>query len=310
MEVMQDNGIDLRVEIAGIRMKNPVMVASGTFGYGEEFSSFMDLRELGAIVTKSITLLPRPGNPPPRIIETPAGMLNSIGLQNVGLDKFISDKMVFLRSIGIPVIVSISGEDTGEYVELSKRLSDIDDVSGLEVNISCPNVTRGGMIFGSDTCSTYALVKAIKSATQLPIIVKLSPNVTNIVEIAKTAVEAGADALSLINTLLGMAIDIYTRRPKLGNVTGGLSGPAIRPVAVRMVWQVAKVVKVPIIGMGGIMNTSDALEFIIAGANAISIGTANFVNPLTALEIISGIKDFMIQNHIQNINHLVGSLHL
>lgn len=310
MEVIQDNAIDLSVKIAGIKMKNPVMVASGTFGYGEEFSSFMDLRELGAIVAKSITLLPRPGNPPPRIIETPAGMLNSIGLQNVGLDRFISDKMVFLRNIGIPIIVSISGEDSGEYVELSKRLSEVEGVSGLEVNISCPNVARGGMIFGSDTCLTYALVKAIRSATKLPIIVKLSPNVTNIVEIAKTAVEAGADALSLINTLLGMAIDIYTKRPKLGNVTGGLSGPAIRPIAVRMVWQVAKAVNVPIIGMGGIMSTSDALEFIIAGANAISIGTANFVNPLTALEIISGIKDYMIQNHIQNINHLVGSLRM
>jgi len=310
MEVIQDNAIDLSVKIAGIKMKNPVMVASGTFGYGEEFSSFMDLRELGAIVAKSITLLPRPGNPPPRIIETPAGMLNSIGLQNVGLDRFISDKMVFLRNIGIPIIVSISGEDSGEYVELSKRLSEVEGVSGLEVNISCPNVAHGGMIFGSDTCLTYALVKAIRSATKLPIIVKLSPNVTNIVEIAKTAVEAGADALSLINTLLGMAIDIYTKRPKLGNVTGGLSGPAIRPIAVRMVWQVAKAVNVPIIGMGGIMSTSDALEFIIAGANAISIGTANFVNPLTALEIISGIKDYMIQNHIQNINHLVGSLRM
>jgi dihydroorotate dehydrogenase (NAD+) catalytic subunit len=310
MEVTCNKPVNLSVEIAGIKMKNPVMVASGTFGYGEEFNQFMDLRELGAIVAKSITILPKAGNPPPRIVETPAGILNSIGLQNVGLERFISEKMPFLKNIGIPIIVSISGEDVKEYVELSKRLSDLDGVSGLEVNISCPNVTRGGMMFGSDPRLTYELVKAVRSATKLPIIVKLSPNVTNIVEIARTAEETGADALSLINTLLGMAIDISTRRPKLGNVTGGLSGPAVRPIAVRMVWQTAKAVKIPIIGMGGIMTADDALEFIIAGARAVSVGTANFVNPIAVLEIITGIRDFIIQNHVQDINHLVGSLRL
>lgn len=308
MEVTKDNLVNLNVDIAGIKMKNPVMVASGTFGYGEEYSQLMDLSQLGAIVAKSITISPKAGNAPPRIIETPAGMLNAIGLQNVGLKSFILEKMPFLRDIGIPIIVSISGEGVEEYKELSKNLNEVDGVAGLEVNISCPNVAKGGMAFGSDSSSTFSLVKAIRKSTRLPLIVKLSPNVTNIVEIARAAEEAGADALSLINTLLGMVIDVYTRKPKLGNVTGGLSGPAIRPVAVRMVWQAAKAVNLPIIGMGGIMTAVDALEFIIAGANAVSVGTANFVNPLTGLEIISGIKDFMIQNNIQNIKHLVGSL--
>ena len=304
----KDNLVNLNVDIAGIKMKNPVVVASGTFGYGEEYSQLMDLSQLGAIVAKSITISPKAGNAPPRIIETPAGMLNAIGLQNVGLKSFILEKMPFLRDIGIPIIVSISGEGVEEYKELSKNLNEVDGVAGLEVNISCPNVAKGGMAFGSDSSSTFSLVKAIRKSTRLPLIVKLSPNVTNIVEIARAAEEAGADALSLINTLLGMVIDVYTRKPKLGNVTGGLSGPAIRPVAVRMVWQAAKAVNLPIIGMGGIMTAVDALEFIIAGANAVSVGTANFVNPLTGLEIISGIKDFMIQNNIQNIKHLVGSL--
>jgi len=308
MEVEAKNPISLRVELAGIQMKNPVMVCSGTFGYGEEYSQFMDLGKLGAIVTKSITLLPRAGNRPPRIIETPAGMLNSIGLQNVGLERFVSEKMPFLQEIGIPIIVSISGEDMGEYVELAKRLSDVEDIAGLEINISCPNVSRGGMMFGAEPKVTHELIEAVRGATDLPLIAKLSPNVTNIAEIACAAEEAGADAISLINTLLGMAIDIHTRRPKLANITGGLSGPAIRPVAVRMVWQVAQAVELPVIGMGGIMTAQDAVEFIIAGARAVSVGTANFVNPLAAVEIISGVKSFMIRNHILDINDLVGSL--
>jgi dihydroorotate dehydrogenase (NAD+) catalytic subunit len=310
MEVKQEDMVSLNIDLAGIEMKNPVMVASGTFGYGEEYSQFLDLRELGAIVVKSISLLPRAGNQPPRIAETPAGMLNAIGLQNVGLERFTADKMPFLRDLGIPIIVSIAGEDLSEYVKLAENLSDVEGVAGLEVNISCPNVSKGGMSFGADPSVTSGLVQAIRAATELPLIVKLTPNVTDIAEIATAAAESGADALSLINTLLGMAIDIHTRQPKLANITGGLSGPAIRPVAVRMVWQAARVVDLPIIGMGGIMTAEDALEFLIAGARAVSVGTANFVNPLAALEIISGIEDFMVRNEIRDVNDLVGSLRI
>jgi dihydroorotate dehydrogenase (NAD+) catalytic subunit len=308
MEVKQEDMVSLNIDLAGIEMKNPVMVASGTFGYGEEYSQFLDLRELGAIVVKSISLLPRAGNQPPRIAETPAGMLNAIGLQNVGLERFAADKMPFLRDLGIPIIVSIAGEDLSEYVKLAENLSDVEGVAGLEVNISCPNVSKGGMSFGADPFVTSGLVQAIRSATGLPLIVKLTPNVTDIVEIASAAAESGADVLSLINTLLGMAIDVHTRQPKLANVTGGLSGPAIRPVAVRMVWQVARAVDLPVIGMGGIMTAEDALEFLIAGARAVSVGTANFVNPLAVLEIISGIEDFMVRNEIRDVSDLVGSL--
>jgi dihydroorotate dehydrogenase (NAD+) catalytic subunit len=308
MEIKQKKSVNLQVDIAGIMMKNPVMAASGTFGYGEEYSPFMDLKQLGAIVTKSITLLPRAGNRPPRIIETPAGMLNAIGLQNVGLEKFISEKMPFLREAGATVIASISGEEIGEYVKLAASLSSVEGVAGLELNISCPNVAKGGMMFGADPQVTHKLVKAVRGATGLPLIAKLSPNVTSIVEIATAAEEAGAGAVSLINTLLGMAIDIHTRRPMLANITGGLSGPAVRPIAVRMVWQVAEAVSIPMIGMGGIMTTEDALEFIIAGANAVALGTANFINPLAAVEIISGIEDFMIRNDICNVIDLVGSI--
>ena len=308
MEINQRNSVNLQVDLAGIEMKNPVMVASGTFGYGEEYSQFMDLKQLGAIVTKSITLLPRAGNKPPRIIETPAGMLNAIGLQNVGMERFISEKMPFLRESGVPVIASISGEEIGEYVELAASLNDVGGIGGLELNISCPNVAKGGMMFGADPRVTNDLVSAVRGATGLPLIAKLSPNVTSIVEIAAAAEESGADAVSLINTLLGMTIDIHTRQPKLANITGGLSGPAVRPVAVRMVWQVAGAVDIPVVGMGGIMTVEDALEFIIAGAKAVALGTANFVNPLAALEIISGIEDFMVRNNIWDVSDLVGDL--
>ena len=308
MEINQRNSTNLHVDLAGIEMKNPVMVASGTFGYGKEYSQFMDLKQLGAIVTKSITLLPRAGNSPPRIIETPAGMLNAIGLQNVGIERFISEKMPFLSEAGVPVIASISGDQVSEYVELAASLSDVGGIAGLELNISCPNVAKGGMMFGADPRVTKDLVNAVRSSTGLPLIAKLSPNVTSIVEIAAAAEEAGADAISLINTLLGMTIDIHTRQPKLANITGGLSGPAIRPVAVRMVWQVAEAVGIPVIGMGGIMTVENALEFIIAGAKAVALGTANFINPLAALEIISGIEDFMIRNDIRKVSDLVGSL--
>jgi len=310
MEVERKTNVNLCVDLAGIKMKNPIMVASGTFGYGEEYSNFIDLRELGAIVTKSITLLPKAGNLPPRIAETPSGILNAIGLQNVGLEKFISDKMPFLREIGIPIIVSISGEDISEYVEIAQRLNDVPDVAALELNVSCPNVSKGGMLFGSNQQMTHDLVSSVRCATKLPIIAKLSPNVTSIAEIALSAEEAGADALSLINTLLGMAIDVNTRRPKLGNITGGLSGPAIRPIAIRMVWQVFNMVKIPLIGMGGIMTAEDALEFIIAGAKSVSIGTANFVNPTSAVEVISGIREYLQKKGIADVNTLVGNLDL
>lgn len=305
---MKQNDVNICINLAGIKMKNPVMVASGTFGYGEEYSDFIDLRELGAIVTKSITLRPRVGNRPPRIAETPSGILNAIGLQNVGLEKFISDKMPFLRESNTQIIVSISGEDVSEYVEIAQRLNEVPDVSAIELNISCPNVSKGGMLFASDRHTTYDLVSAVRCATKLPIIVKLSPNVTSIVDIAISAEQAGADVISLVNTLLGMAIDVNTRRPKLGNIIGGLSGPAIRPVAIRMVWQVFNKVKIPIIGIGGIMTAGDALEFIIAGAKAVSIGTANFVNPLSALEVITGIREYLQQKSIFDVNDLVGSL--
>lgn len=308
MEVTQKYSANIGIDLAGIKMKNPVMVASGTFGYGEEYGQFIDLSKLGAIVTKSITLLPKVGNPPPRIIETPAGMLNAIGLQNVGLERFIKEKMPFLREAGVPVIASISGKETHEYVELAAKLSDIEGVSGFELNISCPNVSQGGMMFGADPKITYNLVQAVRQKTNLPLIAKLSPNVTSIVEIAAAAEDAGADALALINTLLGMAIDIHTKRPQLANVTGGLSGPAIRPVAIRMVWQVSSKVKIPIVGMGGIITADDAIEFIIAGARAVAVGTANFINPLATVEIISGIKDFMIEKNYSDVNDLIGSL--
>ncbi len=280
--------IDLSVKIGKIKLKNPVMVASGTFGCGEEYAQFFDINRLGALVTKTITLEPREGNPSPRTVETPSGMLNAIGLENPGVEKFIEEKISFLRKLRIPVIVSIAGVEVEEYVALAGRLSKIEEISGLELNISCPNVK--GKIFAQDEKITFNLVKAVKKATDVTIITKLSPNVTDITGIARAAEDAGSDAVSLVNTFLGMAIDVKTKRPKLGVVAGGLSGPAIKPIALRMVWEVAKRVSIPVIGMGGIMTTDDALEFLIAGAKAVAVGTANFVNPAAALEIVEGIE--------------------
>lgn len=280
----------MAVDIAGIKLKNPVMVASGTFGYGEEYSELIDLNKLGAIVTKSVTLNPRSGNPPPRICETPAGMLNSIGLQNDGLKIFIEKQLPFLSRFDLPVIVNVAGETIDEYVEVTRTLSKEPKVKGIEFNISCPNVKKGGMTFGIDPKATKELIEEVRAATKLPLIAKLSPNVTDITAIAKAAVSAGADALSLINTVLGMAIDIKTKKPKLATMTGGLSGPAIKPIAIRMVWQVAQVVKVPVIGIGGIMTAEDAYEFLLAGAKAVQIGTANFVDVETPLKIIDGLR--------------------
>jgi dihydroorotate dehydrogenase (NAD+) catalytic subunit len=297
---------NLKLELAGIKLKNPVMVASGTFGYGEEFNELIDLNRLGAIITKTVTLKSKAGNPPPRTTETAAGMLNSIGLQNEGVDHLISHYLPFLKSFDTPVIVNIAGETIEEYAEVARRLKSEPVVKGIEINISCPNVKKGGMVFGCDPQLTKEVVSAVRKATSLPLIVKLTPNVTDIAAIAKSAVEAGADAISLINTLLGMAIDVKAGKPKLATYTGGLSGPAIKPVAVRMVWQVYQAVKVPIIGMGGIMNTEDALEFILAGASAVAVGTASFINPKTAIEIIEGLEDYLEKNKIKDIKELVG----
>lgn len=301
----------LEVEVGGIRMKNPVMTASGTFGYGEEFSPFIDLDKLGAIVLKGITLKPKRGNPPPRIIETPSGILNAIGLQNVGVEVLINKKLPYLQKFTTPVIINISGDTLEEYVELARKLDNISQekgIAGLEINISCPNVQKGGIVWGTEAQLTYKVVNNIRKVTTLPLIVKLSPNVTDIKVIAQAAEEAGADVLSLINTLVGMAVDVSLRRPKLANISGGLSGPAVKPVALWMVWQVFQTVNIPIIGMGGIMKAQDALEFIIAGARAVSIGTANLVNPKAAIEIIKGIEEYLVENKIEDINELVGSL--
>lgn len=302
---------NLEVEIAGIKLKNPVMTASGTFGYGEEFSPFIDLDKLGAMVLKGITLKPKMGNPPPRVIETPSGMLNSIGLQNVGVERLIREKLPYLKKFNTPVIINISGDNIEEYLELARRLGEVskeNGIAGLEVNISCPNVKKGGMVWGTDAQSTYKIISSVRKATSLPLIVKLTPNVTDIKIIAQAAEEAGADALSLINTLVGMAVDINSRKPKLANIRGGLSGPAVKPVALWLVWQVFQTVNIPVIGIGGIIKVEDALEFIIAGARAIEIGTANFVNPRATIEIIEGIEKYLIENNIKNINELVGSM--
>ncbi len=305
------NKSNLEVEIGGIKLKNPVMTASGTFGYGQEYAPFVDLNKLGAMILKGITLKPKMGNPPPRVIETPSGMLNTIGLQNVGVEMLIKEKLPYLQKFNTPVIINVSGDTVEEYVELVRRLGEISEemgVAGLEVNISCPNVKKGGMVWGTDAHSTYRLINSIRKATSLPLIVKLTPNVTDIKTIAQAAEEAGADALSLINTLVGMVVDIDSHKPKLANVSGGLSGPAVKPVALWLVWQVFQTVNIPVIGIGGIIKVGDALEFIIAGARAIEIGTANFVNPKVTIEIIEGIEKYLIENNIKDINELVGSL--
>lgn len=300
---------DLSVAVAGIRMQNPVMTASGTFGYAREFEPFMDLSRLGAIVVKTITLLPRAGAKPARVVETPSGMLNAIGLQNVGLEAFISEKLPYLRRLGPPVIVNIAGESIDDYCELAKRLSDHEGVAGIELNISCPNVADG-LIFGCNAGLAHKLMTRVRRATPLPLIPKLSPNVTDIVEIARALADGGADALSLINTLIGMAIDVHTRRPKINNVTGGLSGPAIRPVAVRMVWEVTRAVRLPVIGMGGIVTAHDAIEFLIAGATAVAVGTANFTSPNAAEQVIDGIRLYLTTHGLPRVTDLVGSLDL
>jgi dihydroorotate dehydrogenase (NAD+) catalytic subunit len=299
---------DLSVEIAGIKMRNPVMTASGTFGYGEEYSTYLDLESIGGIVTKGLSLKPKAGNPMPRIIETPGGMLNAIGLQNVGIDSFIEDKLSFLRKVKTPVIVNFFGNTEDEYAEMAEKLDVIPEVAGLEMNISCPNVKQGGIAFGSRPEAAYSVVKAVRESTIKPVIVKLSPNVTDIVEMARACEEAEADALSLINTLTGMAIDLRTRRPVLANITGGFSGPAIKPIALRMVWQVAKAVDIPVIGIGGITSATDALEFMLAGATAVQVGTANFITPGIAGKIAADMERYLAENKIADVNELIGAL--
>ncbi len=299
----------LAVNLGGIAMKNPVTTASGTFGYGAEYGKLVNLNALGAIVIKGTTLRPMPGNPVPRIVETPGGMLNAIGLQNPGVEGLLHEIMPFLEQYDVPVIVNISGNTVEEYAQLAGILDQIAGIAGLEVNISCPNVKKGGLQFGSDPQSAGEVTRAVRQSTSLPVIVKLSPNVTSIVALAEAVASAGANALSMINTLLGMAIDIHRRKPVLGNGMGGLSGPAIRPVAVRAVWQVYQQVKLPILGMGGIVTAEDALEFIMAGATAVAVGTANFINPRATVEVIDGLTRFMEEHQIQDIQELVGIAH-
>lgn len=298
----------LAVNIGGLTIKNPVMTASGTFGYGEEYSQYVDINRIGAVIVKGISLEPRIGNPPPRIIETRCGMLNAIGLENPGVRTFVKEKLPFFRKFDIAVIVNVYGETIDEFKQVVEILNSADGVNALEINISCPNVRKGGVAFGADPDMAYEVTKEIKKLTNLPVIVKLTPNVTDICVIAKSVEDAGADALSLINTVTGMSVDVEKRIPHLKNITGGLSGPAIKPIALRMVWQVIKQVKIPVIGIGGITSAHDALEFLIVGARAVQIGTAHFMNPYASMEIVTGIEDYLMKNNIADVNELIGTL--
>ena len=302
--------VDLSVSLGELKLKNPVLTAAGCFGFGEEYSSLVDLSLLGGLITKAVSLNPIPGNPPPRIVETPCGMLNSIGLANPGLEGFVRDKLPFLASLPIPVIVNVAGERPEEYREVVRRLDGAGGIDGYEINISCPNVERGGMELSSDPQEVFELISSLKEVTSRPLIVKLSPNLGNISEVAQAAEEAGADALSAINTLVGMAIDIGSKRPILARGTGGLSGPAIKPVALALVWRVARAVKIPVIGVGGIFTSEDALEFILAGATAVQVGTANFVDPQAMPKIIKGLRDYCERVEISKISDLIGGLEM
>ena len=301
--------MNLEVSLGKLKLKNPVMTASGTFGYGEEYAEFVDLNLLGAVVVKGLSLLPKEGNPTPRIVETSSGMLNAIGLQNIGIERFIREKIPFLKQFNTPVIVNFFGDTREEYILAAEQLSCVDGIHGLEMNISCPNKQAGWSIFGTDPKVTHDVVSSVRKKTDLTLIVKLSPNVTDIALMAKAAEDAGADALSLINTITGMAIDIQTRKPKLANIRGGLSGPAIKPIAVRMVYEVKQAVKIPVVGLGGIMNADDAVEFMIAGATAVAVGTANFINPMATIEILDGLAAYMKLHEIEDIASLTGTMH-
>jgi dihydroorotate dehydrogenase (NAD+) catalytic subunit len=299
---------DLSIDIGGLKLKNPVITASGTFGYGTELTPFFDPSLLGAIIVKGLSLRPMPGNPPPRIAETPCGLLNSIGFANIGIETFIEEKMPILTKINAPIITNIYGHTVKEYGEMAKRIEQVEGIGAVEINISCPNVEEGGIAFGTDPDTAAAVTEHVVNNTTKTIIVKLTPNVTDISTIARAVESAGAQAVSVTNTFLGMAVDIATRRPKLANMVGGLSGPAIKPIALYLVHKVAAAVKIPVIGLGGIMDYRDALEFLLVGARAIQVGTANFINPKTAIEIVHGLTDFCSREKISNINEIIGGL--
>jgi len=300
--------VDLSVRIGSLALKNPLMTASGCFGYGLEYADIVDLSSLGAVVVKGLFLKEREGHPPPRIVETPSGMLNAIGLQGIGVHRFIREKMPELRRRGAVVIVNVCGSSLDEYVEVSRILSDVEGVAALELNISCPNIKEGGIQFGCNLASTREVVSAVRKATRLPLIPKLTPNVTSVASFARAAEESGADAVSLVNTFLAMVIDVETRRPALSNVMGGLSGPAIRPIAVRMVYECAQQVRIPVIGIGGISSARDVLEFLIAGATAVQVGTANFIDPFIWPKLLSGVEDYMARHRVERVVDLVGTM--
>lgn len=299
---------NLSIEIAGIKFRNPVTTASGTFGYGTEFTDFMDLSRLGGVFVKAVTGNNRDGNAYPRMAETPSGMLNSVGLQNKGVEYFVSEIYPRIKDYDTHMIVNVSGSTIEEYIAVAERINELEKIPAIELNISCPNVKQGGMAFGTDPAMSEEVTRQVRKVYRKVLMVKLSPNVTSIADIARSVVAGGADVLTLINTLLGMAIDVEQRKPVLSTITGGLSGPAIKPVALRMVWQVAKAVDVPLIGLGGIMNATDAIEFLLAGASAVQIGTANFIDPAIAPQIVSGIESYMDEHHISNLPDLIGSL--
>ena len=300
--------MDLSVRIGSLVLKNPLMTASGCFGYGLEYADSVDLPSLGAVVVKGLFLKEREGHPPPRIVETPSGMLNAIGLQGIGVHRFVSEKMPDLRRLGAVVVVNVCGSSIDEYVEVTRILSDTEGVAAIELNISCPNIKEGGIQFGCNLTSAHDVISAVRKATSLPLIPKLTPNVTSVASFARAAEDAGADAVSLVNTFLAMVIDVETRRPKLSNTMGGLSGPAIRPIAVRMVYECAQMVRIPVIGMGGITTARDVLEFMIAGATAVQVGTATFVDPFIWPKLLTGVEDYMRRHQVERIADLVGTM--
>ncbi len=301
---------DLSIEIDNIKFRNPVITASGTFGYGIEYDDFFDVDQLGGFIVKGTTFRPRQGNPYPRMAETPSGMLNAVGLQNGGIDYFISDIYPKLTKYKTNILINVSGSTIEDYSACAERINELEKIPGIELNISCPNIKAGGMAFGTTCASAENVVKAVRKVYNKTLIVKLSPNVTDITEIAKAVEESGADSVSLINTLLGMAINAETRKPILSTVTGGLSGPSVKPIALRMVWQVAKAIKIPVIGLGGIMSATDAIEFFLAGATAIQVGTANFINPSISIEIINGINEYLDRHKFSSIKDIIGCLQL
>jgi len=299
---------DLKVAIKNLEFKNPVLTASGTFGYGPEYEDFFNIDHLGGIIVKGTTLEPREGNPYPRMAETASGMLNAVGLQNKGIDYFIKNIYPRIKGYGTNIIVNVSGSKMEDYLAVVEKLNDLDKIPAIELNISCPNVKQGGMAFGTSCESAAAITKAVREAYNKVLIVKLSPNVTSIADIAKSVEDAGADSVSLINTLLGMAINAETRRPVLSTITGGLSGPAVKPIALRMVWQVAKAVKIPVIGLGGIMSAADAIEFMLAGATAIQVGTANFIDPQISIKIVQGIESYLVRHKLSSVKEIIGGM--